>query len=486
MTARTRSSQAWHALFAAVAICVPVLAGGQIDRSNPPTLGAPPELHLPNVEVRELPNGLKLMVVERHKLPVADFVLVMPGGATENPAAEAGVADLMADMLTAGTTSRTALEIADQAAFLGISLDASSGWDATTVALSTPTRQLDSALALFSDVILHPSFPEAEFARVKRERLTELLQLKDHGPAIADLAYPAILYGKDSPYGRPVVGTEASVSAMTVASVKNFYQAHFAPSGATLIVVGDITAESLMAKLAPLFGTWASRSVPLTTVAPVPRPASTTIYLIDKPGAAQSSFRIGAVGAARSTPDYFPLQVLNTALGGSFTSRLNQDLREAKGYTYGAFSSFVMRRFAGPFTARAEIVSAKSDSALLAFMSELTAIRDTIPAAELEKTKRYLELGFPAEFETTAQIAAQLADVALYHLPLDYYNHVVANIDMVTQADVQRVAQRYIDPSHLTVVIVGDRKSIEPSIRALNVAPLMIRDANGDPVRQAP
>lgn len=469
----------------ALATIAPLAAplAAQVDRSTPPKLGPAPELKLPPVVTRTLPNGLRLMVVERHKLPIADFVLVVPTGATANPANQAGVAGLAADMLTEGTTTRSALQIADQIGFLGIALGAESGWDATTVSLTTPTAQLDSALALFADVSLHPTFPATEWKRIKEERLTSLLQLKDRGPSIANRVFPAVLYGQNNPYGRPASGTEASVGAMTDADVRAYYTAHFLPNQATLIAVGDVTAADLERRIGALFGGWAKGNETTVTV-PTPQAATpTTIYLVDKPGAAQSSFRIGSVGVARSTPDYFPIQVMNTALGGSFTSRLNQELREVKGYTYGAFSGFEMRRAAGPFTAQAEVVSAKSDSALIDFMSELRQIRDTIPTTELTKTKRYIELELPSAFETTGDIANRLTAVALYGLPLDYFNHYVANIEAVTQGDVQRVAQKYIDPSHMAIVIVGDRKSIEAPLKATNVAPITHLDLNANPVQ---
>jgi predicted Zn-dependent peptidase len=199
--------------------------------------------------------------------------------------------------------------------------------------------------------------------------------------------------------------------------------------------------------------------------------------LVDKPGAAQSSFRVGGIGAARTTTDFFALQVLNTMLGGSFGSRLNQNLREKHGYTYGASSGFSYRRSAGPFTASAEVVTAKTDSALVEFLKELSAIRDTVPTIELENAKRYLQLGLPQGFETTRGIAGQLLPLVTYDVPLDFYNSAVQRIGAVTQADIQRVARQYIDPTKLTLVIVGDKKVIEPGIRALNPGTIVIRDA---------
>lgn len=457
-------------------------AQGTLDRSKVPALGPPPKVSLPPTVTQQLPNGLKLMVVEQHELPLADFILVVGSGGTADPAAKGGVANLTASMLTEGTTTRNSLQISDQIAYLGINLSASSNWDATTVSLHTPTSQLDSALALFADVVLHSSFPSEDFERVKKNRLTSLIQLKDRPTAIADQAYASILYGSSHPYGHNLIGSEAFVSGMTISDLQGFYRANFAPNNSTLIVVGDVTPAQVERKINALFGSWPRGNVSSYAFGAAPKAAVTTIYLIDKPGAAQSSFRIGSIGVPRSTKDYFALSVMNTILGGSFTSRLMQNLRETHGYTYGARSRFDMRQAAGPFTASAEVVAAKTDSGLVEFMRELKAIRDTVPSVELRKAKRYLQLGMPGDFETTQQIASQLVPVTLYGLPLDYYNSYVANIESVTQADVQRVARQYIDPANLAIVIVGDRKSIESGLKAVNAGPLSIRDFFGQPI----
>jgi zinc protease len=458
-------------------------AQGTFDRSKPPELGPPPKVSLPPITTRQLPNGLKLMIVEQHELPLADFVLLVGSGSTADPASKPGIANLLSAMLREGTTSRKSLEIADQIAFLGIRLSPTSSWESSTLSLHTPTAQLDSALALFADVALHPSFPANEFERVRKTQLTELLQLRDQGAAIASIAFPAIIYGSAHPYGAPAQGTEASVKALTTGDLQSYYQANFRPNNATLIVVGDVTPAQVEQKINTLFGSWQRADIPQINYSEPPKSGATTIYLIDKPGAAQSSFRIGEIGVPRSTQDYFALTVMNTILGGSFTSRLNQNLRETRGYTYGAGSRFDMRRAAGPFLASAEIVTAKSDSALLEFMKELNGIRQLVPPAELSRAKRYLQLQLPGNFETTQQIAAALVPVALYGLPLDYYNNYVQNIEGVTQADVARVAQQYINPGSLAVVIVGDRKTIEAGLKATNVGPIAIRDISGQPIQ---
>ena len=459
------------------------VAQGTIDRTKPPELGPPPTVSLPPIVTRQLPNGLKLLIVEQHELPLADFVLLVGSGATADPTGKMGVANLTAAMLREGTTTRKSLDIADQAAFLGVSLSPTSSWESSTLSLHTPTAQLDSALALFADVALHPSFPANEFERLRKNRLTELLQIRDQGPAIANLVFPAIVYGSTHPYGLASIGTEGSVKSLTTADLQSYYQANFKPNNATLIIVGDVNPDQIEQKVNGLFGGWQRGNVPQLVYGEPPKPAVTTIYLVDKPGAAQSSFRIGAVGVPRSTKDYFALTVMNTILGGSFSSRLNQNLRETRGYTYGASSRFDMRRAAGPFTAAAEIVAAKTDSALLEFMKELSGIRQSVPADELSRAKRYLQLQLPGNFETTQQIAAALVPVALYGLPLDYYNNYVQSIEGVTQADVSRVAQQYVNPGSLAIVIVGDRKTVEQGLKSVNVGPISIRDMSGLPIQ---
>jgi zinc protease len=471
-----------------VAKPVPATSSAMVmaDVTKPPVLRPPPRLALPPITMRELPNGLRLMVVEHHELPVADFTLIVRSGYESDPGERAGLASLTAALLDEGTPTRSALQIADQQAFLGVRLNTSASWDASTVSLHTPTAQLDSALALFADVVLNPAFPDAEVGRLKTERLTLLTQLKDRPTAIADQAYAAIVFGSDYPYGRPTLGTETSVKAITRGDVHGYYEEHYRPNNATLIVVGDVQPADIQQRLSTLLGRWQRRNVPpaLFNKAPARNEARrTTIYLIDKPGAAQSSVRIGAIGVARSTPDYFPLLVMNTVLGVPFTSRLMQNLRETHGYTYGARSRFDMRREAGPFTAAAEIVTAKTDSALIEFMKELRAIRDTVPQAELQKAKRYLQLMLPSLFETTSDIAYQLTPLAIHNLSSDFYNSYVQRIEQVTQADVQRVARKYIDPERLSIVVVGDRKQIEAGIRKLGMGEVEIRDIYGARVR---
>jgi zinc protease len=459
-----------------------------IDLTKPPTLTSPPRLALPPIVETDLPNGLKLVIVEHHELPVADLTLVVRTGHEADPRHHEGLASLTAALLDDGTGTRNALQIADQQAFLGVRLSTNAGWDMSAVSLHTPTAQLDSALALFSDVVLNPTFPQAEINRLRIERQTLLTQMKDRPTAIADQVYATTLFGEDHRYGRPALGTEASIKSITQADIRGYYQDYYRPNNATLLVVGDIRPADIQQRIATLMGRWQPRNVlaPVITKSPVRKNTlpRTTVFLVDKPGAPQSSIRVGTIGVARSTADYFPLLVMNTVLGVPFTSRLMQNLRETHGYTYSAWSRFDMRRDAGPFVAQAEVVAGKTDSALVEFTKELRTMRDTVPQAELQRAKRYLQLQLPSLFEATGDIAYQLTSLAVYGLPLDFYNSYVQRIDEVTQADVQRVARKYIDPDRLSIVVVGDRRQIESGIRKLGLGEVLMRDIHGKPIQQ--
>lgn len=496
MTGRTRVILLLGALALGCAPRATVPQGAQVEagtevaaglpqpaRTTPPPLGPVKPLTLPQVVQRELANGLRLLIVEHHELPVADFVLVINTGGEADPPGRTGLASLTAALLDDGTHTRSALDIAEQIGFLGIQLGTGSGWDASRIVLSTPTAQLDSALALFADITLNPAFSAEELERLRQERLTQLLQLRDRPPVIADMAYNVIVFGDEHPYGRPLFGTPPSVEAITRDDLRRFYATHYRPNNAVLIIVGAVQPDEIEQRVRDAFGGWERADVPRARLsAPAPAPAG-TLYLIDKPGAPQSSFRLGGVGVARSTADYFPILVMNTILGGSFTSRLNTNLRETRGYTYGARSMFDMRREAGPFVATAEIVATKTDSALIEFMRELRGMRETVPADEVSKAKQYLQLQQPAQFETTRDIAARLVPLAVFDLPLDYFNHYVRRVEAVTPQDVQRVARQYLRPDEMNIVIVGDVQAIEEGVRAVHTGPVEIRDPTGGPPR---
>jgi predicted Zn-dependent peptidase len=385
-------------------------------------------------------------------------------------------------MLDEGAGSRDALGLAEAIGYLAIRLNTFSGLENSSIALHSTRATLDSAMSLMADVVLRPSFPEKEFTRLKSERLTVLLQEQDRGPAMADRAFAALVFGEAHPYGRSTSGARETVEQIGLDDVTQFWRTYYRPNNATLVLVGDLTVREAESLAAAAFGGWERATVPPVTYAKAQPAGPSAIRIIDKPKAAQSSFRIGSIGVPRSTTDYYPLMVMNTALGGSFTSRLNNTLREVKGYTYGAGSGFSMRREAGPFTARAEVVSAKTDSALIEFMNELKGMQKPLPAEELAKVKRYLRLGYADGFESTSDIASQVANLVPTGLPLSTLGAFDTGIAKVTAADVQRVARRYLDPSKMQIIIAGDRASIEPALKATKIAPVDVRDMRGRPV----
>ena len=456
----------------ALALSVP-LAAQQPDRSAPPKLGAPPTLTLPPIQELQLSNGVRVMLMEKHQVPVVQISVIVGVGTANDPADRIGLASMAGDMLDEGAGDRDALALADAVDFLGARLSTGAGTSMVSASLYVAVDKLDEALPLLADVVLRPTFPEDELARKRTSRLTSLLQAFDEPRVVASVLFAKTLYG-DHPYGYSPLGTEASIRALSVTDLQGFHDAYFKANNATVIVVGDVTADGIVPRLERAFGGWASGDVPATGLPAVPAVGRREILLVDKPGAAQSEIRIGRIAAPRLTDDYYALQVLNTVLGGSFTSRLNQNLREEKGWTYGAGSSFGFRELAGPFLASSAVQTDVTAQALAEFFKEFDAIRQPVPAEELERAKNYEALGFPAGFQSVRGIASSLEEIAEYGLPRDYLNHYVDRILAVTEREVRDAARTYITPDRFVVVVVGDREKIEAGIRALNLGTVRV------------
>ncbi len=443
----------------------------------PPATGPAAPVSPPSPVVRKLPNGLTVMYVRQPELPVVHATLVVRGaGSTDDPADLPGLASFTAGMLDEGAGGRSPLELADALDLLGASLNVGAGWDAATANLYVLRKNFPAALALLSDVVLRPDFPANELERVKNERLTALGRAKDEPTVIAGNAFAALVYGQQHPYGR--FATSEATRRLDRAAVAAFHAGRYRPENATLVLVGDVDAQALHAEVERAFGGWRARGAAAELMAwTAPTLGVTTIYLIDKPGAAQSQIRIGHPGVPRSTDDYFALRVLNTILGGSFTSRLNTNLREVHGFTYGAGSSFAMRLSAGPFTAQSAVRTNATDSALVEFFNELRRIRsEPVSAEELEKAKRFVALGFPRTVETTSGVAGQLADLVTYGIDPAWLGSFTQGIMAVTAEDVSRVAREYVRPDQAVVVVVGDRSQVEDRIRALGLGTVEIRE----------
>ncbi len=456
-----------------------VLGAGQLHAqvTTPPTLAPPPGLKMPAVQEARLANGLRLVVVPMHEVPLVQVILGVTGGGRDDGALP-GLATFTAGMLDKGAGARDANTLAADVAYLGATLFAGADWNGTNVALRVPKRSMGPALDLMADVALRPAFSSAEVKRQRDLRLANLVQQRDNPGSVASLNYNAIVFPENHPYSRPLGGDSASTAALDSATVRAAYQRSFRPDRATVVITGDITLPEARAEIERRFGAWKASGPALSSmsVAALPPTRRTTIYLIDKPGAAQSVIRIGHRGVERSNPDYYAIQVMNTLLGGSFSSRLNSNLRETKGYTYGARSSFDFQPIPGAFTASADVRTDVSDSSLVEFFRELRRIRDSVvDPVELERTKQYLALRVPGSFETTSQMAGQVGTLLTFGLPFTWFDDYVRRIMAVTAADVQRVAGEYIRPDSVTIVVVGDVQKIRPGIERLGLGPVETR-----------
>lgn len=440
------------------------------DRSVMPKVGPAPDFKLAPVTRRKLSNGLEVLVSERHTLPILSLQLVIKSGETLVPADRAGLAELTASLREEGTRTRDALTLAGELAEIGATLSSSAGEERSVVGITMLTKHLDRGLELYSDVLLNPSFPEKELVRLKLRTLAGIEARTDSASGIADLVFPRILYGSNHPYSRPIDGVAETVKAITREDVAAFHARTFVPGNAALIVVGDTTADVIAARLEAALKDWKPGDVPHVDLPSIPdAPEGPILYLVDKAAAAQSQLTIGKVGLPRSTPDYFPLLVMNAVLGGQFSSRINLNLREEKGYTYGASSGFQFRLGPGPFAAEAPVQTAVTRDALVEMIKELTDITTNRPPteAELAFAKDRMILGFPTRFETTRGMASTLADLVAYGLPDDYFGRYTANVAAVTPADAARVARKYLDFKTMSILVVGDRSQIEDSLKSL-------------------
>ena len=465
-----------------MALCVALILNGvafaQPDRTESPQPAAPKSVELPAVEKSRLENGVEVWTVERRQVPVVSMWLVLNLGATAAPPSEFGLADFTSSLLEEGAAGKSALELSDELDFLGANYSSSTNFDATRLTLSVPRARLDEALKVFADMVLRPDFRPDDIERVKKKLRTSLRQNRDSTSSVASYFFPRLLYPEGHRYADSVTGADAAIASFEQSDLQGFHQAVYQPGRATIIIVGDITSEEATAKLNSAFAGWSNATEPFapTTLPEAPQVARRNVVIVDKPGAAQTTVMIGWLGVERRTSDYYTLQVLNTILGDSFTSRLNQNLREQHGYTYGAGSAFVTRKEAGPFYAMASVQTDKTGPALGEFFKELSGIREVVPEEELEKAKNYLAYRFPSEFETNSDVAGNLSTLEIYSLPEDTYSNYVQNIRSVTAAQVQEAAKQYIDPERMIVLLVGDRAVIEEDVKALDLGPLQYRD----------
>ena len=414
----------------------------------------------PAVRKSTLPNGLRVWTVDHRQVPLVSLLLLVRRGAASDPPGRDGLAAVTADMLDEGSGDRSAIDVHEALARLGAQFDTDIGSDATVASVSVLSRFTAPALALLADIVVRPALRDDDFTRVRQLRLHRLTQLRDMPGAVADRAFLRLLYGAH-PYGHAPIGSEAALASMTVDDVRAFHAAAIRPSAATLIVVGDCAHEEIDRLARDSFGGWADGApAPPPVDGPVPGRAS--ISVVPRPRAPQSELRIGHVAASRDTPDYHALVVANTILGGQFVSRINLNLREHKGVTYGARTAFEFRRLPGPFVLQVSVQTSATAMAVEESIGEIAAIRGARPvtAEELTLGIAALTRGYARNFETADQIARAAMQLALYDLPDDYFAEFVPRIEAVTADDVSRVMTRHVDPSRLMTLVVGDLDAV--------------------------
>ena len=454
------------------------------DRSKLPETGTPPEVKFPTLQKAELSNGLKIILAERHAIPVVNFNLMLDAGYAADQFGVPGTASLAMNMLDEGTKNRTALQISEELAMLGANLGAGSNLDVSSVSLSALKENLDPSLDIFADVILNPAFPEADFQRLKKQQLAGIQREKATPIQMALRVFPKLLYGPDHAYGNPFTGSgyEATVQKMAREDLRKFHQTWFKPNNATLVVVGDVTMAEIKPKLEKLFKGWKKGDMPKKNIAEVPLKAKQVIYLMDKPGAQQSIIFAGHIAPPRANPNEIAIATMNDILGGTFTSRINMNLREDKHWAYGAFSLIFGAKGQRPFIVYAPVQTDKTKESMAEITRELNDYIGARPATqdELDKIQKNRILRLPGQWETIGAVGGSISEMVRYGLPDDYFQKYPDRIRNLKLAEVNNAAKDVLHPDKLVWVVVGDREKVEAGIKALGYGEIQFLDADGN------
>jgi zinc protease len=451
-------------------------------RAKTPSAQPLGKLTLPVAQSFKLENGLTVMLIEQHQLPIVVAHLLVLNGSDANPASQPGLASFTSEMLPEGTERRTSSQIADDAAQIGAALRALTISDDSIVDIRTLKPNVAAAFDLLSDVVLHPKFDPAEIERIRKLRETDILQVQDDPQDLAFGVFRKMIYGPDHPYGYREEGNIAATKATTRDDLMHMWQRGYVPGNSALVLSGDLSPAEARTLAEKYFGKWqgtSGRHQP----PPVENKVSRGVCIVDKPGAAQTFVLVGTPGVARSTRDYVPLEVMNKVLGGLYSSRINMNLREEHGYTYGSFSFFVYRRAAGAFGAGGGMRTDATGPAVQEILKEMERIRSSRPTdEELTLAKGAFSQSLAGRFETGEEVANTVGELFVYNFPLDYYQQLPASISAVTSDDVQRMAQKYIHPESAVVIGAGDRSKIEDQLKKLSIGDVQVRDQDGNPV----
>lgn len=443
--------------------------------STRPQPGPPREYHFPKFQQHSLENGIRVIIAPVPKLPVVTVLAVIDATAVADPAGKEGVAEITAQALRDGTATIDGTRLTLELEKLGTSLEVGADWDSTVASLTVLRDKIDKAFALFSSVIMSPAFRADDVDRLRSERLAERVQILDEPRGLAEESFARFAYADNSRYSEPMSGSSQAISAITRDDIVAFHSTNYTPDATTLILVGDLTVEEGVKLAESAFGRWTGKRAQRATAIDRPARAGRASQIVSKSDAAQSELRIGHVGVPRTHADYFPIVVMNAVLGGLFSSRINLNLREAHGYTYGASSYFDWRRQAGPFVISTAVQSEVTGAAISETLKEIDRMRkEKIGEDELSLATDYLEGVFPIRYETTGAIAAALAGMVTFGLPEDYYDTYRTRICSVTTQDVLEAARTHVKPDELQVVVVGNPAILESQIKALDIGPLSI------------
>jgi len=427
---------------------------------------------------QKLPSGIRVVTAPVRKLPVVTVLVIIDAGSTNDPTGKEGVAALTAGLLLEGTARLNGAALTEKFERLGTSLESGADWDSAFVKITALSDKLEAATMLLGEALSEPAFPEREVERLKAERLAEILQLETEPRGLADEKFSEFLYSPESRYSKPDEGSTESVSGLSRADVQEFYRARYRTGSTTVIVTGDISVDDARALVGRAFQGWASGSASSAKLITASRSSRKTVHIVHKQDAPQSELRVGHVGVPRKHPKFFSTLVMNAVLGGLFGSRINLNLREVHGYTYGASSYYDWRRGAGPFVVSTAVQSEVTAPALREIFFEIERIRsESISGEELSLAKDYLDGVFPIRYETTAAIASALASLVIYELPAEYYDTYRRNIRDVSGDGVLDAAKTHLHPNELQTIVVGDARVIRDSLAQLDIGDLQIHES---------
>lgn len=439
----------------------------KLDRSTPPPLGKVKNLQLPPIQKFKLTNGVNVVLMEKHNVPMVQMGMLMKMGSVNDPAGKEGLASFAMDMLDEGAGNMDALQLADETEYLGSQIRTYGSTFTSGISANMPVSKLDQTLKIMADILIRPKLATDDIERGRKLRLSGLLSSFDEPSAISRQAFDRLMFGTKSIYGRSP--NEASIKSVSQVDLKAFHKKYFVASNMTIIIVGDVTKMSITPLLEKHLRT-IPKGVVSPQVLPIPEQVKgREIYIVDKPGAAQSVIRIGKIGTKRNTAEENAIVVMNTILGGSFASRLNTNLREEHGYSYGASSNFSFWPVPGPFLAASSVQTDVTGPALGEFFIEFENMLTSIPEEDISRGKNYDALGYAGNFESNANIVSNLSDMIAYQLPDNHFNTYIDKVLSVTKEQVDQVAKKYITPDNMLIVIVGDREIIQPQIEKLKL-----------------